>query len=80
MLNYTVFKTIIFDYGGVLGSDANEWETTFRKIPQVAELSSQKIQNIFEKHWLKLKLGKEPIKTSGLKLHHFPKIKLIGKT
>lgn len=57
-----MIKAIIFDYGGVLGSDADEWETTFREIPQLTGLSPSKIQEVFEKHWPKLKLGKEPIK------------------
>jgi len=51
-------KTIIFDYGGVLGNDSDEWKTTFEKILVVSGLSSQKVRVIAKKYWTEINLGR----------------------
>lgn len=54
-----MIKTIIFDFGGVLGSEAHTWESNFKEIVSLTGMSPREIQAIFERHWPKLKIGKE---------------------
>jgi GrpB-like predicted nucleotidyltransferase (UPF0157 family)/FMN phosphatase YigB (HAD superfamily) len=56
-------KLIIFDFGGVLGSDANDWDKSFFKLLKLTGLKSEDMGPIFIKHWSDLKYGK--IGTSG---------------
>lgn len=53
-----MIKTIIFDFGGVVGSDANDWETNFSQVQEITGLSSQELNEIFDEHWSSLKIGK----------------------
>jgi len=52
--------SIIFDFGGVLGSDANNW-TNNDQVTKTIGLSKQEIDTIFIKHWDKLKVGQEDL-------------------
>jgi glucose-1-phosphatase len=56
-----MIKVIAFDYGGVLGTDADAWTTTFKKVLEVSGLTNSEMLKIWEKHWPKLKIGKEEI-------------------
>ncbi|MEK7526469.1 MAG: HAD family phosphatase [Patescibacteria group bacterium] len=53
-----MIKLIIFDYGGVIGSDADEWNTTFSKVLEITGLSSDIFEQIFKKHWFNMKIGR----------------------
>lgn len=53
-----MIKVIAFDFGGVLGSDADEWNTTFKKVLDKSGLTVSEMFNIWEKYWPTLKLGK----------------------
>jgi putative hydrolase of the HAD superfamily len=52
--------TIIFDFGGVLGSDANSW-TKDNDVVNKTGLSVEEIDTEYFKHWDKLKIGKEDL-------------------
>lgn len=55
-------KHIIFDFGGVLGADANSW--VWKKDPEVRTqtgLLEKEIIDIFWKHWESLKVGNEDL-------------------
>ncbi len=56
-----MIKVIAFDFGGVIGSDADQWNTTFKPVLDLTGLTSQEMVNIWEKHWSKLKIGAEHI-------------------
>lgn len=51
-------KVIAFDFGGVIGSDADEWQTTFIKINKITGLTADELQELFIKHWPDLKVGR----------------------
>jgi len=52
--------SIIFDFGGVLGADANSW-TDDNEISVLTGLLPAEIDQIFFLHWDKLKVGKEDL-------------------
>lgn len=54
-------KIIAFDFGGVLGTDADEWDTFFKPVLNITGLTAEEITSIFNKHWPLLKVGKMPI-------------------
>lgn len=56
-----MIKVIAFDFGGILGPDADDWNGAFAKIKTLTGLSASELQEIFNRHWPKLKLGKEPM-------------------
>ena len=58
-----MIKVIIFDFGGVLGPDADDWKNTFKQIPKLTGLTESTLQNLFNLHWAKLKTGEESMKT-----------------
>jgi len=60
----STIKNIIFDFGGVLGADANSW--IWKKDPEILTqtgLSEQELINIFWNHWENLKVGNEDLQT-----------------
>ncbi len=56
-----MIKLIIFDFGGVLGSEAHAWETNFREILDLTGLTPKEIHKILSNHWPNLKTGKEKV-------------------
>ena len=56
-----MIKVIAFDYGGVLGTEADAWETTFKNVLVKGRLTLEYINKIWEENWPKLKVGKEDI-------------------
>lgn len=58
-----MIKVIAFDFGGVLGPDADDWSNTFKQIPKLTGLTESILQNLFNLHWPKLKTGEESMKT-----------------
>ncbi len=46
-----------------MGPDADDWYGAFKEIPKITGLSEEKLQDLFEFHWPKLKVGKESMKT-----------------
>ncbi len=52
--------TIIFDFGGVIGSDANSW-TKDNDVVNTTGLSIEEIDTVYFQHWDKLKIGKEDL-------------------
>lgn len=58
-----MIKVIAFDFGGVLGPDADDWSDTFKQIPKLTGLTESALQNLFNLHWPKLKVGKKSMKT-----------------
>ena len=55
-------KTIIFDFGGVLGSDADEWTKSFKRIPEMTGLNPDELQDIWRRHWKEVKIGKKELR------------------
>lgn len=53
-----MIKVIAFDYGGVLGCEADDWNSTFRKVLEASGLSFEEMLAIWEKHWLHLRANK----------------------
>jgi putative hydrolase of the HAD superfamily len=51
-------KIIAFDYGGVLGSDSDNWDTNFIEVSRAAGVSPSELGNILDKHWGNLSRGK----------------------
>ena len=58
-----MIKVIAFDFGGVLGPDADDWTITFKDILLLTGIPQVKMQKIFDDHWSRLKIGKESMKT-----------------
>ena len=56
-----MIRTIIFDFGGVLGSDADAWETNFERILEITRISLIQMNQIYKSHSLKLNLGKQEL-------------------
>lgn len=56
------YTSIIFDFGGVLGSDANSW-TNDADVLEKTGLSSDEITRLFLYHWRHLKVGEEDLQT-----------------
>lgn len=54
-----MIKIVIFDFGGVLGSDANNWEINFKEILDRTNLSVEEIDQIWKRHWPEMSVGKE---------------------
>jgi putative hydrolase of the HAD superfamily len=54
----TMITTIIFDYGGVLGTDS---DIPFNDVLALHGVSKWKAMAIWERHWHKLKLGEESV-------------------
>lgn len=52
-------KAVIFDFGGVVGSDSDAWDINFLEIKKLTGLSCVQLEKFFIKHWKKLKIGKE---------------------
>ncbi len=50
-------EVIAIDYGGVLGTEADAWNTTFREVISVSGLTLDEMDKIWKKHWPKLKIG-----------------------
>ena len=57
-----MLKVIAFDYGGVLGTEANDWSKTFKNVLEAANLSLEEMDEIWERHWQFVSTGKEEIK------------------
>lgn len=68
-----MIKAIIFDYGGVLGSDSHEWDTTFKEIKRLTGLQSEELQGLFKDYWPLLKTGKEKL------INFFAEVSKISK-
>jgi epoxide hydrolase-like predicted phosphatase len=51
---------IIFDFGGVLGSDANFW-TSDEEFMDYTGLSNEELEQLFWQHWDDLKVGNEDL-------------------
>src|SRR3989344_7926372 len=56
-----MIKTIIFDFGGVLGSDSDDWEKAFPKIIVATGLSAYELEKIWDQFWNELKIGEKDI-------------------
>ena len=56
-----MIKAIIFDFGGVLGSDSNAWKKNSRKILEVTGLSLDQIEEIGNSHWKQLNRGNKEL-------------------
>ena len=54
-----MIKTIIFDFGGVIGTDA---DIIFIEVLEENGISKERAIEIFEKHWPKFKVGGEGVK------------------
>lgn len=52
-------KTIILDFGGVLGSDSDLWNSYAREILKITGLSARQLNKIFDLHWPDLKEGRK---------------------
>lgn len=57
-----MIKVIAFDFGGVLGPDADDWKHTFNEISKLTDLTELYLQKNFNKHWPELKVGTETMK------------------
>lgn len=45
-----MIKIVIFDFGGVLGSESDAWERNFRKIVKITGLTPYELDEIFDVH------------------------------
>ncbi len=57
-----MIKVVAFDFGGVMGSESDDFENTFKKISELSGLTTERLHSIFDNHWPKLKIGKESTK------------------
>lgn len=57
-----MINLIIFDFGGVLGCEADDWSNTFKKIPELTGLAPLELEEMFNEHWPKLKIGAEAMR------------------
>lgn len=56
-----MIKVVAFDYGGVLGTEADDWNGTFKKVLEISGLSNDDMLQIWQRHWQNLVVGKEEI-------------------
>lgn len=56
-----MIKLIIFDFGGVLGSDANDWQKTFSKILSQTGLTTEDLHKIWNLYSDQMNIGKYDI-------------------
>ena len=54
-------KVILFDFGGVLGNNDDEWENTFSEIPEVTGLTPEELRVLFFIRWPELKVGTKDV-------------------
>jgi HAD superfamily hydrolase (TIGR01509 family) len=54
-------KVMLFDFGGVLGNNDNEWKTTFIEISDVTGLTSKELDELFFTRWPELKVGTKDV-------------------
>jgi len=57
-----MIKTVIFDFGGVLGPNANEWNTKYKEILKLTGLTAMEMNEIWPIHWADIKTGKKDLK------------------
>lgn len=74
-----MIKLIIFDFGGTIGCDSNDWNNTFKKIPLLTGLSPSELNEIFDDHWQKIKTGKESFKLFWKDVTNKSKIKVDSR-
>ncbi len=53
----SMIQLIIFDFGGVLGSDADDWEKTFSEILSRTGLTAEELDTLWSLHWDKMRTG-----------------------
>lgn len=54
----SMFKAVIFDYGKVLGNNADDWNGCFKAIPEATGLSAEELSEVWNKYWRELETGK----------------------
>ncbi|MBI3397553.1 HAD-IA family hydrolase [Candidatus Woesebacteria bacterium] len=54
-----MIKVIAFDFGEVLGPDADAFSTNFKYLLKSTGLTPEELQSIFNKHWPDLKIGRK---------------------
>ena len=54
-------KVVIFDFGGVLVSESDAFDSDYLIISKKTGLPPYKLQEIFFSHWPKMKIGKESV-------------------
>lgn len=57
-----MIKVVIFDLGGVLSSDADDFKKTFKEVLTKTGLPFKKVSSIWSQHWPQVRLGKEDLK------------------
>ena len=60
-----MITTILFDYGKVLGSDSNEWNTYFKEVLDLTGLNAEELDKIWVKYWY------DDLRTGKIKLAFF---------
>lgn len=74
-----MIKTIIFDYGGVLGPDATDWVSMYKQLITITKLSAEKIDKIWMQNKTKLLTGHEDMPQFFEELARESKEKIIGE-
>jgi len=52
-------KVVAFDWGRTLGSNSDDWDGYFPAVGEVTGLAAEKLGDILERHWPKMKVGGE---------------------
>lgn len=52
-----MIRAVLFDYGGVLGSNASDIEGRFRGLSEISGLPVERLKDIFSQHWPCLRVG-----------------------
>ncbi len=52
-----MIKTILFDFGGVLGPDADDWGN-FHELVEISGLDVSEIKQLWERYWINIRVGK----------------------
>ena len=56
-IHMTPIKTILFDFGGVLGSGAHDWSGTLLPVVDAADLSVGEMEGLWYRRWPSLAVG-----------------------
>lgn len=54
-----MIKIIIFDFGGIISGDNNDWDFTYKRFSEVSGLTSAELENIFRTDWEDISVNKK---------------------
>jgi putative hydrolase of the HAD superfamily len=54
-----MIKTIVFDFGGVIGGNNNAWDGAQKRIKDISGLTTEELEKLFHIHWEDISINKK---------------------